>query len=305
MNAPYWHTLSGKPPRVIAHRGASGQCPEHSREAFALAFSQRADAVEPDVLPSRDGVLFVRHDVDLALTTDIAARAQFATRARHVDGKSQWWIGDFVAAELDTLHCIEPNPLRRRNAAGRSPILRLAQLLDMARAASCIVDIEIKDPAYFHALGHAPADLLEAELGARHLLGADAPVWLECFDLALLRTLHARCGNRCFALLEATPDENELRSLAVWTSGLAPSKTFLWDAVGNDSGLVAQVHAAGLEVHAWTFRDDGDWLPFASPQAELVAAMEHGVDALFCDFPASAVALRDSLARRGEGGVVR
>ncbi|MBS0557294.1 MAG: glycerophosphodiester phosphodiesterase [Proteobacteria bacterium] len=289
-----WRTLDGKPSRIIAHRGASGQRPEHSRAAYELAFAQGADAVEPDVLPSRDGVLFVRHDIDLAPTTDIAQRVEFAARNRVVDGKSQWWIGDFDAGELDTLCCVQPNAARSRGYDGQSTILRLSTLLPMARAASCVVDVELKDPDYFRTLGFDPVTLLEAELGAAGMRGADAPVWLECSDHAVLRDLHARCGNRCFALIEAMPAAGALRTLAPWASGVAPPKNLLWDPLGNDAGLVTSAHAAGLEVHAWTFRDDADCAPFATPRAELDAAFALGVDALFCDFPATALAARDA-----------
>lgn len=287
-----WRTLCGAPPRIIAHRGASGHRPEHSVQAYALAFAQGADVVEPDVLPSRDGVLFVRHDIDLGPTTDIAWRAEFAMRARSVDGKPQWWIGDFAAAELDALRCVQHNPLRSREYDGQSAILRLSHLLEMASAAGCIVDVELKDPDYFRTLGFDPARLLESELRIAGMIGADAPVWLECFDHAVLRELHARCGNRCFALIESMPDANALRELAMWARGVAPPKNLLWNAAGIDSGLVAAAHAAGLQVHAWTFRDDGDCAPFASPGAELDAAFALGVDALFCDFPETALARR-------------
>ncbi|HSN00323.1 MAG TPA: glycerophosphodiester phosphodiesterase family protein [Rudaea sp.] len=297
MTATPWKTLDGSPPRIIAHRGASGQRPEHSPQAYALAFAQGADAVEPDVLPSRDGVLFVRHDIDLASTTDIARHPEFAARARSVGGKPQWWIGDFDAAELDSLSCVQPNPLRSREFDGRSGILRLSTLLEMARAASCTVDVEIKDPEYFRTLGYDPVRLVETELRDKRLLGEDAPLWLECSDHTVLRELHARCGNRCFALLDGLPDAAELRALSEWATGVAPHKSLLWDARGADTGFVMQAHARGLDVHAWTMRDDGGYAPFDSPAEELAAAFALGADALFCDFPETALAARDLSAK--------
>lgn len=291
-------TLDGKSSRVIAHRGASGYRPEHSPEAFLHAFALGVDAVEPDVLPSRDGVLFVRHDIDLSPTTDIAQRREFAARTRKIEGQREWWIGDFDAAELDTLRCVQPVASRGLEYDGRSRILRLSTLLDMASAVSCIVDVELKEPEYFRTLRYDPVRLIETELRNHSLLGADAPVWLECSDHAVLLELHARCGNPCFALIESVPEPARLRELAVWASGIAPPKSLLWDALGKDSGLVARAHDAGLQVHAWTFRDDGDCAPFPSPRDELAAAFALGVDALFCDFPDTALAVRDLSARR-------
>jgi len=291
----FWKTLDGNSPRVIAHRGASGYWPEHSREAFALAFAQGADAVEPDVLPSRDGVLMVRHDIDLAPTTDIASRPEFVARARHIDGESQWWIGDFDAVEIETLRCTQPNPARARVETA-SCVLRLAELLALARKAGVEVEVELKDTACYRSLGLDPIALFESALRSAGMQGADSPVWLEGADHAVLRELHARCGNRSVALIESMPDTMQLRELARWASGIAPPKNLLWDARGNPTSLVADAHAAGLQVHVWTFRDDGDCTPFASVRAELNAAFALGVDALFCDFPDTALVARTEFA---------
>lgn len=297
MSATHWKTLNGLPPRIIGHRGASGYWPEHSRQAYALAFAQGADAVEPDVLPSRDGVLMVRHDIDLAATTDIAQRAEFARRARSIDGEPQWWIGDFDAAEIESLRCASPVPSRRRNDAPASTVLRLSALLELARAAQVVVDVELKDPAYFGTLGLNAVDVLERTLRDAGMAGSDARVWLECSDHAVLRELHARCGNPAFALIESMPDATMLRELSAWAQGVAPPKCLLWDTHGNASGLVDAAHASRLQVHAWTFRDDGDCKPFASPRAELEAAMAQGVDALFCDHPDTALGVRADFGR--------
>ena len=54
-------TLGGKRPLVIAHRGASGERPEHTIAAYELAVEQGADCIEPDLVVTKDGVLVDRH----------------------------------------------------------------------------------------------------------------------------------------------------------------------------------------------------------------------------------------------------
>jgi glycerophosphoryl diester phosphodiesterase len=55
--------MSGtQPPRIIAHRGASGHAHENSPAAFRKARELGANAVELDVHGTRDGVLLVHHD---------------------------------------------------------------------------------------------------------------------------------------------------------------------------------------------------------------------------------------------------
>src|SRR5579864_6467898 len=131
-----WSTLQGKATRIIAHRGASGYRPEHTLDGYALAAAQGADVLEPDLLMSRDGVLFARHDLGLARSTDIASRAEFAARAREIAGVRDWWIGDFTASELDTLRAVQPFPQRGTLHDGRLVLPRLAMVLDLLTALS-------------------------------------------------------------------------------------------------------------------------------------------------------------------------
>jgi glycerophosphoryl diester phosphodiesterase len=302
-----WNTLDRLPSRIIAHRGASGYRPEHTLDGYALAAAQGADVLEPDLLMSRDGVLFARHDLGLARSTDIAARPELASRKREVAGVSDWWIGDFSAAELDNLFATQPFPQRGNLYDGRLVVPRFSMVLDLLTSLSaqcgrnlCLYP-ELKNPEYFLALGLDPVAALHAELAARNLLGPASPIWLQCFDHGVLRLAHERCGNPCFALLDsvpANPAERDamLQELARWAAGIAPGKYLLWDHAGKASGLVAAAHAHGLQVHAWTFRDDHPTAPFATKRAELEAAFAMGVDALFCDFPDTGVAARSAFA---------
>jgi glycerophosphoryl diester phosphodiesterase len=297
-----WPTLDGRPPRIIAHRGASGYRPEHTLEAYALAVAQGADAIEPDLVASRDAVLFARHDLGLARSTDIAALPRFASRAREIDGRRDWSVAEFAAAEIETLRAVQAYPQRGTQFDGRFGVPRFAEVLDLAlRAAhtraAVVVDAEIKHPEVFAALGIDLIAALLRDLEPRALTGPQAPVWLECFDHAFLRAAHARCGNPCLALVETMPAgaaarDAALRALAPWARGIAVARHLLWNDDGADAGLVAAAHAQGLEIHAWTFRDDQSPAPFADPREELIAAFALGVDALFCDFPDRAVRAR-------------
>ena len=91
-------------PLVIGHRGASGHRPEHTALAYQLAWRSGADSVEPDVVCTRDGILVCRHDLDLAPTTDVADRPEFAHKRRtmEVDGElvDGWFVQDFYLEEL-------------------------------------------------------------------------------------------------------------------------------------------------------------------------------------------------------------
>ncbi len=54
-----------RPPRIIAHRGASTDYPENTLAAFDAALAQGSDGVELDLQLSRDGIPLVYHDRSL------------------------------------------------------------------------------------------------------------------------------------------------------------------------------------------------------------------------------------------------
>lgn len=60
---------SGKP-AVVAHRGASGQAPEHTLTAYELALEQGADGLECDVRLTADHQLVCIHDRTVDRTSD-------------------------------------------------------------------------------------------------------------------------------------------------------------------------------------------------------------------------------------------
>ncbi|MEM7556689.1 MAG: esterase-like activity of phytase family protein, partial [Cyanobacteria bacterium P01_A01_bin.84] len=65
-------TLNGQDPLVIAHRGASGDFPEHTLAAYRAGIAGGADFIEPDLVITKDGVLIARHEPILDDTTNVA-----------------------------------------------------------------------------------------------------------------------------------------------------------------------------------------------------------------------------------------
>jgi glycerophosphoryl diester phosphodiesterase len=81
-------------PLVVAHRGGSAVAPENTRAAFARALREGADAVEVDVLPTRDGHLVVHHDERLVRTAGVELRALDVGR---------WFGAEFAGEGIATL----------------------------------------------------------------------------------------------------------------------------------------------------------------------------------------------------------
>jgi glycerophosphoryl diester phosphodiesterase len=167
-----------KEPLVIAHRGASGYRPEHTLAAYKLAIDMGADYIEPDLVPTKDGVLVARHENDISGTTDVASHPEFAGRrsTKTIDGVSVtgWFTEDFTLAELKTLRAKERLPsLRPANTAfdGLYDVPTLQEVIDLAKASGVGIYPETKHPTYFDSIGlsleEPLARILRATAGTR------------------------------------------------------------------------------------------------------------------------------------------
>jgi len=285
-------------PLVIAHRGASGERPEHTRAAYDLAIDQGADFIEPDLVVSRDGVLVVRHENQISATTDVADHPAFAGRrtVRTVDGVEVggWFVEDFTLAELKTLRARERLPgLRPANAAFTDePILTFDEVLDIAHAGSArtgrVIGVapELKHPSHFAALGLPMEPAFVAALRARGLAGADAPLLVQCFEAATLQRLRDRIDAPLLQLAAAAAGPPDLARVATWADWIGVEAGLVQPASGAPTSLIADAHAAGLKVAVWTLRAEAAFLPpgvaFADHLARFIAL---GVDAVFTDHP--------------------
>jgi glycerophosphoryl diester phosphodiesterase len=319
------------PPIVIAHRGASGLRPEHTLAAYELAIEQGADFIEPDLVPTKDDVLVARHENDISDTTDVADHPEFADRrsTKVIDGKkiTGWFTEDFTLRELQTLRAKERVPLLRPdNTAynGRFEVPTLAEIIALAKRESVKIGRtigiypETKHPSYFASIGHPVEPLLIAELEQAGWNTAEAPVFIQSFEVENLKALHKITPVRLIQLIDkeagpadgavpsyaamATPEG--LKAVAAYAWGIGPAKALVIDG-GRPTSLVADAHAAGLRVHPWTFRAENYFLPsryrkginprgHGDLSGEIRDQLRAGVDGFFTDFPRIGVESRNA-----------
>ncbi|WEG08093.1 glycerophosphodiester phosphodiesterase family protein [Microbacterium horticulturae] len=314
---------------VIGHRGAPGYRPEHTRSSYELALAQGVDAVEPDVVVSKDGVLVVRHENEISTTTDVADRPEFAARrvTKRFAGYelTGWFTEDFTWDELSRLRCRERLPkLRPDNTAydGQEPMLRLRDVLELAAAADRGVVVELKHAVYFASIGWDLPGLVAAELHAAGWADGIHPLVIESFEsTALAQVREQGIVARYVYLLEATGTPVDL-ALAqgrdaptyAWTAsppgldslvgqvdGISVDKAFLTGAT-RPGTLVADAHARGLLAYTWTCRPENTFLSrpyrrgggkraFGDYTGEWGMLRDLGVDGVFADHPDLAVAV--------------
>ncbi|MDJ1182021.1 glycerophosphodiester phosphodiesterase family protein [Roseofilum casamattae] len=305
-------------PQIIAHRGASGYLPEHTLGAYELAIAQNADAIELDIVPTKDGELVVRHDCELSASTNINKCAQFNSYYnrktlynRQVEG---WFTTDLTLAQIKQLRAIEPWSFRSQLNNDRFSILTLREVLEWHKKQQRAIAlyIEIKHPHYFRTLGLLIEENLANLLHEEGYNDATSPLVLFSFEpqsLIRLRQLTevrilqviAQKNDRPYDLMiqgdprtyEQLLSPAQLPSMAEYASGVAIDKRYLWSPEGF--GLIDRLHQQEMTLSCWTFRKETHFvLPEFNGdlQEEYRGFMELGVDGIITDVPDTAVQAR-------------
>ncbi|MFP5391359.1 MAG: glycerophosphodiester phosphodiesterase [Gammaproteobacteria bacterium] len=257
------NTLDGKPTLVIAHRGAGGALPEETLEAYALAIEQNADAIEPDVVSTKDGVLIARHDPNLAYSTDVASHPEFADRKRTmmVDGERQegWFASDFTLAEIKTLGGISTDAERPQQFNGKTRIATIQEVIDMIKKSGKTIAIypETKNPTFHRQLGLPLEDKLLDMLKAAGLNSKSAPVFVQSFEPGSLKYLRSKgAAMRLVQLIDA--DDVDLKTGSL--SYAAPyDRPYDWAVAGDTRLFSSMVTPNGL-AEIKTYADGiGPW----------------------------------------------
>lgn len=319
-------------PLVIGHRGAAGYRPEHTLASYELAARMGADFIEPDLVCTKDHVLVARHENEIGATTDVASHPELAGRkaCKVIDGRTVvgWFTEDFTLAELKTLRARERLPeLRQENTVydGRFQIPTFAEVLALRERLSGelnrVVGVypETKHPTYFRSIGldlETPLAQLVRDAG---LDRADAPIFIQSFELTNLVDLGRQVGITAPLVfltassgapydLASIGDPTTyadlttaagLRSLATVVDGIGPDKHQVIPlqtdgTLAPPSTLVADAHDAGLVVHPYTFRAENTFLAldfrFGTDAAsygraidEQMRFLQTGIDGLFTD----------------------
>ena len=286
-------------PLVLGHRGACAHRPEHTLASYARAIADGADFVEPDLVPTRDGVLVARHENNIAETTDVAAHPEFAARrtTKSIDGHDQtgWFTEDFTLAELKTLRaCERLGPLRpeSRSYDGQFQIVTFEEIADFVAAESATrgrtvgLIPEIKHSTHFAGIGLPLEERFVAIMRASAWL-RQAPVIVQSFEVANLRALRRSfSGWRNVQLMQLTEDTEApadcvaagdprrwaerltpagIADVASYADYLAPYARDLIPLtpdgrLGKPRAVIAEAHRAGLLVGTWTFRPENRFL---------------------------------------------
>jgi glycerophosphoryl diester phosphodiesterase len=319
---------SAKRPIIIGHRGASGHRPEHTLESYTLAIEQGADYIEPDLVATKDGVLIARHENEIGSTTDVAEKFPGRKRTVNIDGEpvTGWFTEDFTIAEVRTLRAKERLASRSQAYNGQFAIPTFEQVVALAKAKSAElgrpigVYPETKHPSHFTRVGLPLEERIVAVLNAQSWNSADAPVFIQSFEVNNLKRLRTLTKVRRIQLVspDGRPADDSprryaemvtpegLRDIASYAAGVGANQRLIVPAdnagrLGAPTSLVRDAHAVGLLVHVWTLRNDTPFLASGydgDPIREHVQFTELGVDGIFTDFPDTARLAQQRLGLR-------
>jgi glycerophosphoryl diester phosphodiesterase len=276
-----YKTLDGQAPIVIGHRGASGELPEHTLEAYKLAIEQGADYVEPDLVLTRDGVMIARHEPMLDGTTDVAAKFPASRQAtRNVDGvmTTAYFASDFTLAEIRTLRAIQSRAGRPTAFNGLYAIPTLDEVIALVKAEGArggrTVGIypEIKHSTFHADVAGFGANVFEdklvAALHAAYGNVTTAPVFIQSFEVGNLQYLNTRTSIRLVQLIDAD-DVNSDGSMSL----VAPFHKPYDFVVKNDPRNFADLlTSSGLDFIKSYADGVGPWKPY------LVKTVNDGVE---------------------------
>src|SRR5690606_21819871 len=114
---------------------------------------------------------------------------------------------------------------------------------------------ELKSPGYFSARGADPLTRFSTLALQRN--PSRVELWLQSVEVAPLLALREAAEVPVFLLLDRkAPWRRLLPQYAGKLDGLGVDKCLLQDVDGSSSGLVEQAHELGLQIHAFTYRDD-------------------------------------------------
>lgn len=241
-------------PLLMAHRGGGGLAPENTLLALERAVRWwRADVLELDVQPTRDGEAVVFHDATLDRTTDATGRVAERSLAE--------------LRQLDAGYRFQPEGSRETPFRGTGVgISSLAEVL--AALPDVRVNVEIKDG---RAQERVRESILEAGATHRVLVAAgkranralfgDYPGAVSASGEEL-RAFYGAYRLRCLRLLRHPYDALQMPERYGAHRVLTPA-------------LIEAAHARNLAVHVWTVDDE----------SEMRRLLEWGVDGIVTDRP--------------------
>lgn len=234
-----------KLPWIIAHRGASGHAPENTLAAFRRAVELGASFIETDLHLTRDAQFVAIHDSNLDRTTSGRGPVHDATLAdlRHLDA-GKWYDREFDGEKIPTLE----------------------EVLQFSRDHDVVFYLELKYDVAWGMHHTLVAAIRKADNAARTIVIS--------FDPATIAAVRRADSSIMVGLLADETDLAANSDLVKTAQRVGARQLCLHSSVLTPE-IVAQAHAADLQVVTWTINDADS----------MRLAIRAGVDGIMTDLP--------------------
>ncbi|KAL6543117.1 hypothetical protein OROHE_010637 [Orobanche hederae] len=333
--ASKWPTLSGKEPLVIARGGFSGLFPDSSRMAYTWAVLTGLPdlLVWCDVQLTKDGVGICAPDIMLQNSSNIDivypdSRTSYVVNGVPMQG---WFSVDFSFNDLQDVYLKQRIYSRAPNFDGSSQsFLPVEDVFtppqgpeQQPQPLPAGLWLSIPHDAFFSQHN------LSMRSYVISLSGRNVSVnYTSSPEVGFLRSIGNRMHptKRVFQFLEPDAVEpttnqtygsllNNLTLIKTFAAGILVPKTYICPVDDNQyllncTSLVVDAHAAGLEVFASGFANDGD-MPYdyrSDPVSEYLSFIDNGqfsVDGVVSDFPVTPSATIDCFSHMGRNDKVQ
>ncbi len=236
---------------IYAHRGASGEAPENTLEAFDLAARMGADGVELDVHICRSGELVVAHD---------------ETVDRVSDGSGM--IRDLSLSELKSLSFNRTKREKPEYRTARIPLL--SEVFGLLRPTGLSINIELKNSI----VDYPQLEQKVLEEAARDF-DLNRVLFSSFNHLSMLRMKKLDPSVKCGLLYEAVLVRPWEYANSLGMDAIHPH----YAEVIFSAGECAAAHRAGIRVNTWTVN---------TPEA-MDAVLREGADILITNYPDQAL----------------
>ncbi|NEY36753.1 glycerophosphodiester phosphodiesterase [Streptomyces sp. PRKS01-65] len=259
------------PIRVVAHRGASQDAPEHTLAAYRKAIEDGADALECDVRLTADGHLVCVHDRRVNRTSN----GRGAVSALELADLAALDFGSRRTREFWRARDEQPQWEHRPEDREATSVLTLERLLELVRDAGRPVElaIETKHPTRW------AGQVEERLLLLLKRFGLDAPADPERSPVRVM-SFSARSLHRVRAAAPTLPTVYLMQFVSPrlrdgrLPAGIRIAGPSIRIARGHP-GYIERLKAAGHQVHVWTVNEPGD----------VDLCVELGVDAIITNRP--------------------
>ena len=247
--------------------------------SFELAFELGADAIEFDVVLTRDHVPVILHDLDLTHTTNVLDFPELATN-----------VNELTYEQLKMLRTKERYPEGRVESAkhdGQYQIPTLDEVLANPKFDSKHLIIELKHGKPQLAAGLDVVGAVKNQLASCQWRERGIKITIECFEYGILREAKKQIAGEIDYVFLSAPDmlpegrtsleDDLLDEIAGDFEGLSVAIPMLFEGE-----LVTRAKARGLIMFAYTARTETAQGDVESWFKKLATS---GVDGLFADQP--------------------